>query len=65
MANINPKTSNNTVNVIEPEGNEKVRGEKKTTRLLGTNLDYYLWKTRKMSCQSHRSRSSGSESTTP
>lgn len=34
----------------------------KPTMLLGTNLDYYVLKTKKMSCQSHRSRSSGSES---
>lgn len=58
--------SNNTVNVVEPEGKGKVRrGRWQTTRPLGTNLDDYVLKAWKMSCQSHGSHSTGSESTSP
>lgn len=61
------KLSNNTVNVVEPEGKEKVRtgGRWQTTRPLGNNLDDYVLKAWKMSCQSHGSHSAGSESTSP
>jgi hypothetical protein len=49
---------------LKPREIRKLRGVK-TTKLLGTNLDYYVLKTKKMSCQSHRSHSLGFESTTP